>query len=320
MSELINDIQQAKQLLIHGEVVGIPTETVYGLAADAASFNAIHQIYRLKNRPMDKTLALNVHAQWPISQWCEPIPQYVQQLIKTFWPGPLTLVLKRNPNANLLPMIIGPDDSIALRCPNHPLTINLLALLKQPLVAPSANPSHELSPTNAEQVADFFPNDDIKILDGGACELGMESTILKIIDDKHCEILRYGAISAQDIFTCIGFMPQEKKIQDNKSAIKSHFYYFETLAQLQHCIKTHPDLDFGLIAEQKLLDHYPNALLSLALADDPRQKQKQFYDLMIQASLYQNLSIFIQCPSTANPEYLHLIQQIKKFAKPIHEL
>lgn len=320
MSELIYSLEQAKRLLSHGEVIAIPTETVYGLAAMADSFQAIHHIYRLKNRPMDKTLALNIHPLWPLTNWCKDIPAYVYKLTDCFWPGPLTLVLKRNPKVELLPMIIGPDDSIALRCPNHPLTLDLLASIQKPLVAPSANPSNELSATSAIQVAHFFKNDPIKILDGGTCELGMESTILKIVDEKHCEILRYGAISADEIYNCIGIMPQEKKINVTQASIKSHFYYFENEDHLKKYIAANPGLAFGLIAHQNLVEHFPHSTLSLVLPLDPKQSQKQFYNLLIQASLYQNLTLFIHCPDCKNPENKTLIQQIKKFAKPLYEL
>jgi L-threonylcarbamoyladenylate synthase len=319
MTKLISTPEEAKRLLALHKLVAIPTETVYGLAADASSFQAIHQIYQLKQRPIDRTLALNIHPNWPINKWCQTAPAYVQKLIKRFWPGPLTLILKRNQKTDLLPMLIGSDDSLALRCPNHPLTLKLLELFQKPIVAPSANPSNELSATTVEQVANYFKTSDLAILDGGACELGMESTILKIIDEQQCEILRYGAISIEDIYQCIGFYPKEKPKVLEKTAIKSNFYYFETEKELRQVLTSHPNLQFGLIATEDIIKQHPHAKLSLNLPKNLKQRQKKFYELLIKASLYQNLRILIQSPPYSH-EYLSLIQQIHKFANPISEL
>jgi tRNA threonylcarbamoyl adenosine modification protein (Sua5/YciO/YrdC/YwlC family) len=292
MPQLISDVQFAKELLLKNDIVAIPTETVYGLAADARSSEAIAKIYALKKRPLEKALALNIHPAWPINQWCERVPSYTAALIKQFWPGPLTLVLPLR-SATVLPMLEGPHQTIALRCPAHPLTIALLEHLGHPIVAPSANPSHQLSPTSATEVAAFFPNSHLHILDGGPSALGIESTILKLADEHHCEILRYGAISAQQIEDCIGFKPQCPNIPCHPVTRLKNLYYSEN-------------------------GKAPSHLQMVQFPDDLQACQKSFYQIL-QRTQDGRIHI-LQMPHPQNPNWLVIHQQIKKFASPICDL
>ncbi|KTD08428.1 L-threonylcarbamoyladenylate synthase [Legionella jamestowniensis] len=198
MSTITTDIELAKTYLKRGDIVAIPTETVYGLAGNAENEKAIHKIYTLKQRPLNHPLIMHVAQDWDLLKWVSFIPDYAQSLINKFWPGPLTLVLKSNINA-VNPLITGGQDTIALRCPKHPLAHRLLKDLGFPLVAPSANPFGKISPTTAEHVRDSFKEEDLLILDGGRCQVGIESTILAATAPYHYQILRHGMITEQEI-------------------------------------------------------------------------------------------------------------------------
>ena len=191
VSEVLTRLQQ-------GDIAAIPTETVYGLAADASCEAAIRQIFACKQRPLDHPLIMHVAANWDLSSWVSYIPDYAYALMDAFWPGPLTLVLPLKPGA-ISPLITGGQASIAIRAPKHPLTEALLHELGKPVVAPSANPFGKISPTTAEHVAQSFPTHDFYILDGGRCALGLESTILSALSTDHYQILRHGLIDSTHI-------------------------------------------------------------------------------------------------------------------------
>jgi L-threonylcarbamoyladenylate synthase len=193
MSMITNDIKLALQNLQTGEVVAIPTETVYGLAADAQNERAIRKIFSLKNRPLNHPLIMHVAEDWDLSQWVAFIPDFAQILMKTFWPGPLTLVMKCK-TEHISPLITGGQDTLALRSPKHSLAQTLLKKLGVPLVAPSANPFGKISPTTAQHVIESFPDENLLVLNGGRCEVGIESTILGATEQKGYQILRHGTI------------------------------------------------------------------------------------------------------------------------------
>ncbi|ASQ46960.1 L-threonylcarbamoyladenylate synthase [Legionella clemsonensis] len=216
MSTITTDIELAKNYLQRGDIVAIPTETVYGLAGNAEDEKAIRKIYALKQRPLNHPLIMHVAQHWDLSRWVSFIPDYAQLLISKFWPGPLTLVLKSNSNA-VNPLITGGQDTIALRCPKHPLAHTLLKDLDFPLVAPSANPFGKISPTTAEHVRDSFKEQQLLILDGGRCPVGIESTILAATDADYYQILRHGTITEQEI---TAILPQ-RLLQQGESTIRA---------------------------------------------------------------------------------------------------
>ncbi|HEX7349135.1 MAG TPA: L-threonylcarbamoyladenylate synthase [Rhodanobacteraceae bacterium] len=190
------DIEQAVSVLVGGGVVAIPTETVYGLAADAANATAVAKIFTIKQRPTSHPLIMHLgEAAW-IDDWAINIPEAARLLARTFWPGPLTLVLDRHPN--VLPAVTGGQDSVAMRVPAHPLTLQLIRAFGRPLVAPSANRFTHLSPTSADDVRAELGNAVDFILDGGPCRVGVESTI---VDLRHgaAKLLRPGGIAAERI-------------------------------------------------------------------------------------------------------------------------
>ena len=174
-------IAQAVQALAAGELVGIPTETVYGLAADASDEQAVAKIFAAKGRPSDHPLIVHVPDASGVAQFASEVPLFARRLIDAFWPGPLTLILPRRPDRGAA--AAGGQQSIGLRCPSHPVAHALLVACARAvppiagLAAPSANKFGRVSPTTAQHVRSEF-GDSLLVLDGGPCEVGIESTIV----------------------------------------------------------------------------------------------------------------------------------------------
>ena len=194
------DIQVAAEIIMSGGLVAVPTETVYGLAGNALNEDAVKCIYDVKGRPEIKPLSLMVPDTTAISKYFRTPPPAAARFAHLFWPGPLTLV---SVAADGIPDIVRAGaDTIALRCPQHPLTLKLLEALPVPLAAPSANPSGAPSPKTADEVLSYFNGEIDAILDGGPCGIGLESTILDL-DRTPPVILRRGALSSDDIFEAL---------------------------------------------------------------------------------------------------------------------
>ncbi|MFA5959952.1 MAG: L-threonylcarbamoyladenylate synthase [Tatlockia sp.] len=202
MSRITTDLDLALSHLKKGDIVAIPTETVYGLAGNAENAKAIEAIYAIKNRPLNHPLIMHVAEDWDLSRWVSFIPDYAKVLIQHFWPGPLTLVMKKTEAVS--PLLTGGQDTVALRCPKHPVAQTLLKRLGLPLVAPSANPFGKISPTTALHVKQSFKEADLLILDGGRCEVGIESTILSAVNPAGYSLLRPGVIDIAQINALIG--------------------------------------------------------------------------------------------------------------------
>ncbi|MBT6208177.1 MAG: threonylcarbamoyl-AMP synthase [Francisellaceae bacterium] len=198
---MINQIQYAHQLLSEGKLVSFPTETVYGLGADATNPSAIQRVFQVKQRPTSHPLIVHISSINKIDLWAKNIPPVAKTLAHFAWPGPLTMVLPKNDNVSNL--ITGGQDTIALRIPRHPLALSLLRKFSG-LVGPSANAHCHISPTQAAHVSQSLGSSVDFILDGGACEIGIESTIVNCKADGTVEILRQGMIGARQISQWIG--------------------------------------------------------------------------------------------------------------------
>lgn len=201
MIQISKDLDLAKNLLENDEVVAIPTETVYGLAGNIFSEKAIKKIFETKQRPFFNPLIVHVHSIDSLAEVCKEIPLKAKLLANMFWPGPLTLVLKKR--NSISDLVTGGKDTVAVRIPNHPLTLDLLSKLDFPLAAPSANPFGSISPTTAEHVANYFSNTLPLVLDGGNCENGIESTIIGFENEEPI-LYRLGAISREVIESVVG--------------------------------------------------------------------------------------------------------------------
>lgn len=206
-------LEQAIAELKKGEVVAIPTETVYGLAADATNDAALKKIFAIKQRPADHPLIVHIGDISQVNDWVTAFPETAVKLAKAFWPGALTLVL---PAKNHVSRVVrGGEPTVALRVPNHPVA---LALLKQgglSVAAPSANLFTQLSPTTASHVEAGL-GDAIPVLDGGACTVGIESTIVSVASDGQWRLLRPGMISEDNIAKVAGRPQQTKVVTDEQ--------------------------------------------------------------------------------------------------------
>lgn len=179
-----------------GGLVAVPTETVYGLAGNGLDEKAVAEIYEVKGRPEVKPLSLMVHDAASMERYCENVPPQAYTLAKKFWPGPLTIVMKAKP---CVPEIVrAGGETVGLRCPDHPLTLELLEKSGVPFAAPSANPSGEPSPKNADSVLKYFDGKIDAVLDGGECGIGCESTLIDLSRTPY-RILRQGALLADEI-------------------------------------------------------------------------------------------------------------------------
>jgi len=193
-------IVQAARLLRQGKLVAFPTETVYGLGANASNAEALRRLYAAKGRPANHPVIVHIHSLEMISNWAKDVPQSCFALARAFWPGPLTVILKRQ--EGILDEVTGGQDTIAIRIPNHPLALSLLREFGGGLAAPSANKFGRLSPTQARHVKDEFGDEVALVLDGGACEVGIESTIVDLSQNSP-RILRPGMLTAESIAKAI---------------------------------------------------------------------------------------------------------------------
>ena len=197
----MSDLQRAVTLLREGELVGIPTETVYGLAADAANPAAVAKIFAAKGRPADHPLIVHVASADELPRWAIDIPGAAYRLAAAFWPGPLTLILRKQ--TAVPAAVTGGQDTVGIRVPNHPLTLQLLEAFQAAggsggVAAPSANRFGRISPTTADHVRQELAERVPLVLDGGPCQVGIESTIVDLSRGEPV-ILRPGAITAEQI-------------------------------------------------------------------------------------------------------------------------
>lgn len=223
MTEIGKDITRAKQLLEAGELVGIPTETVYGLAGNALNPSAVAKIFATKNRPSFDPLIVHTGSIEQVSEYAEGIPPELEDLAREFWPGPLTLLL---PKKSIVPDLVTSGlDQVAVRVPSHPLTRELLLSLDFPLAAPSANPFGYISPTQASHVVDQLEGKISYVLDGGSCEVGLESTIVGL---EHGQVIIYrlGGVEVSAIKRVVGnvlILPQSSSNPKSPGMLKSHY-------------------------------------------------------------------------------------------------
>ncbi|WP_367606422.1 L-threonylcarbamoyladenylate synthase [Legionella sp. W05-934-2] len=299
MSHITTNIQSAIENLRLGHPVALPTETVYGLAANAQNESAIRAVFTLKNRPLDHPLILHVAPEWDLTQWITDIPDYAKKLMDAFWPGPLTFVL--NCDESKIPALVrGGQASVAVRSPNHPVFLACLRQFGSPLVAPSANPYGKVSPTTAEHVADSFTNASLLIVDGGRCEIGIESTIIDARKDNGFQILRHGHIKETDInqVVAIATLKSDNPLRVS-GRLNDHYqpqkplFTFETDEQRQVLLAKHNPLLY-------LIDYENPGLIEPTLFFKwPQSAEQAAYELYYQlrvADKSKALAIAIRLP------------------------
>lgn len=205
-----DEVAEGARRLAAGELVAFPTETVYGLGADATNPHAVAKIFALKGRPSDHPLIVHFHDPAQLDRWVAGVPEMARRLAERFWPGPLTLILTRS--AEVPPAATGGQATVGLRCPSHPVARELLREFARigsgAVAAPSANRFGHVSPTTAGHVRDEF-GDGLFVIDGGACDVGLESTIVDLSRGTPV-LLRPGAITRADIAAVLGVRPGER--------------------------------------------------------------------------------------------------------------
>lgn len=198
-------VKQAAATLRRGGLVAFPTETVYGLGADASNPAAVARIYAVKGRPSSHPVIVHIGGAGELNRWAREVPEHAAALAARFWPGPLTLVLRRAGGVG--DELTGGQDTIGLRVPGHPVALELLREFGGGIAAPSANRFGRISPTTADHVRNDLGGDVDLILDGGACQIGIESTILDVSRGVPV-LLRPGRIGASEIAEAIGVAPR----------------------------------------------------------------------------------------------------------------
>lgn len=288
LSSAAADITLAAELLRQGELVAFPTETVYGLGACIFDNSALRNIFTVKGRPADNPLIVHISAPEQAAELARDIPPEFAALAKVFFPGPLAIVLQRNENVPA--MVSAGLDTVAIRMPAHPVALQLIAAVGQPLAAPSANRSGRPSPTTVQHVLDDLGGQIAAVLDGGACSVGIESTVLSLTGNRPV-ILRPGAITVAEISAVLG---QDVAIAGADAPVASPGMKYRHYA---------PNAPVILLTSPEHLSGGGNAIL-LAAERPPIMPEGVEFRLLTAATLYAELrraddeqkdAIFVLC-------------------------
>lgn len=284
MTLVSKDILKAAEILSRNELVAIPTETVYGLAANIYSDTAIKKIFELKKRPFFNPLIVHIHSMEQVMELAVDFPEKAQLLAKAFWPGSLTLILKKQ--AAVPDLITAGNDTVGIRMPQHDLTLELLKSLPFPVAAPSANPFTHISPTSAEHVKNYFNGALEMVLDGGDCKNGIESTIVGF-ENEEPVVYRLGSISIEDIRAVVGNVTlknNKEKAPNAPGMLEKHYaprtktYLVENIA---HFVAQHPDQKIGLLLHIKEpKDHGVEKTIYLTETGDLKEAASKLYSAM----------------------------------------
>jgi L-threonylcarbamoyladenylate synthase len=295
MSIISKDIQKAIALLTKDQLVAIPTETVYGLAGNIFSEKAIKRIFSTKKRPFFNPLIVHISGMDALEDIVTHIPEKAKLLAAAFWPGSMTLVLKKN--KNIPDIITAGKDTVAVRIPNHPVTLALLKQLPFPLAAPSANPFGSISPTKAVHVERYFKKEIQMVLDGGSCANGIESTIIGFENDEPI-IYRLGALALEDIETIVGKVCLKNKKEENPEApgmLARHYapntstFLVDDVAKE---VQKHPGKKIGVLVFNASLNDKNLTEIILAKKGSMQEAASKLYDALHELD-HQNLDLII---------------------------
>jgi len=292
-----SDIHTAVEWLLKKELVAIPTETVYGLAANALDATAVVKIFEAKNRPQFNPLIIHVASFESVKQWVRKIPADAEKLAKAFWPGALTLLLEKN---ELIPdLVTAGHTRVAIRVPDHPLTLSLLNQVDFPLAAPSANPSGYVSPTSAVHVYEGLKGKIAYILDGGTCRVGLESTIVGWDEEGEPMIYRLGGISKEDLESVFGKQIQiaPSIIQDPSAPgmLKSHYATVTPLhaGGIPELLKNFPNKKAIIINFNQYHPYYPAELQYILTPNNNLHEAAQNLFKILREADQQNADIIL---------------------------
>lgn len=270
------ELAEAVARLREGRLVAMPTETVYGLAADAGNPLAVRRIFAAKGRPADHPLIVHLPSIAAMDEWAARVPEAARRLAAAFWPGPLTLVLPKA--ARVDPVVTGGQDTVGLRMPAHPVAQALLTAFGGALAAPSANRFGRISPTRAEHVRGEFPGGDVLVLDGGPSEVGLESTIVDLSGPEP-RLLRPGAIAASAIEALIGPLqrPGDREGPRASGRLAAHYAPGKPLALVPAELAGHPPWAVDPKAAWLACGALPEGAAGIALPADPAAYAQGLY-------------------------------------------
>jgi len=290
-------ISNAAAALRSGALVAFPTETVYGLGADATNESAVAQLYKVKGRPADHPLIVHIGQLSQLDEWAIEIPDYAIALARDFWPGPMTLILKRSEKAK--DFITGRQDSVGVRIPANPIALSLLREFAGGIAAPSANRFGAISPTTAQAVKDEIgqylnPERDL-ILDGGPSLVGVESTIIECLEDFP-RVLRPGAITAEMIEESTGLKVENSKSQTRASGLldthyapKAKVFLLDSINPVVGCIA-----GVGFIAPAS--QPTPDGAIRLAAPNSDDEYARELYEALREGDRKNLLAIYVVPP------------------------
>lgn len=316
-------LEQAIAELKKGGVVAIPTETVYGLAADATNDAALKKIFTTKQRPADHPLIVHISDMSQVTDWVTDFPELAVKLAKTFWPGALTLVLPAKPHVSRV--VRGGEPTVALRIPNHPLALQLLKQSGLCVAAPSANLFTQLSPTTAAHVEAGL-GETMPVLDGGACTVGIESTIVSVTADGQWQLLRPGMISEAEI-TKVAGMPHRSH---HASTVQEHVAVTPKVPG-QHALHYSPRTPLNLYKNRQDLLAACKALLNadkscaalligkgevpaceaIGLPDQPEKVAEQLYSALHELDAMKVGRLLVELPPDA-PEWMAVLDRLTR--------
>ncbi|HYV44087.1 MAG TPA: L-threonylcarbamoyladenylate synthase [Myxococcaceae bacterium] len=314
-------VDRAVKVFQQGGLVAIPTETVYGLAADASNELAVRRIFAVKGRPSSHPLIVHVPDAQAAHDWAEVVPLRAATLMQAFWPGPLTLVLRRSKRA--LDAVTAGQDTVALRVPNHPLALQVLRAFGGGLAAPSANRHGQVSPTTAEHVfADLGDAVDL-VMDGGPCALGIESTIVDAHDPGRLEILRPGGVSKESLEAALGepIAVREQSGVRVPGALQSHYAPRAGVVvverdQLRNRAEdaAHSAPGWVAVVSPNPADA-PRGTLHLSIASDPAGFARELY-AVLRAADEQGAALIVIAPPEPGGLGLAIRDRLKKASAP----
>lgn len=313
MTMPLNQISNAANLLHQGRLVAFPTETVYGLGADAANEAALQAIFAAKNRPTTHPLIVHIASVAQLSDWAQDISSEALQLAKAFWPGPLTLILKKQPW--VLDAVTGGQPTVGIRIPSHPIAQALLQAFGGGVAAPSANQFTHLSPTSAADVTEELAGKVDLILDGGNCEVGVESTIIDMTRETPI-ILRPGMITSEKISVQLGikigvYSPHTSSLETRAPGMH-HLHYAPTTTTQLISHEDIPNLlttettSIVLLTHQSFTSAVPPHIKIVMMSEDPTRYAHDLYHTLREMD-HQHFSRIVieQVPATSEWEAIN---------------
>ncbi|MEK6554548.1 MAG: L-threonylcarbamoyladenylate synthase [Bdellovibrionota bacterium] len=290
-AEQEEQIEKAASLIKDGQVVGLPTETVYGLAGDISNPASLELIFKTKKRPFFDPLIVHVHSTEQLKELALTVPEIAEKLMKIFWPGPLTFILPKHPKLNNL--ITSGLETVGVRMPNHPIALELLKRLDHPVAAPSANMFGKTSPTQASHVQKEF-GDDVFVIDGGECQVGVESTVIGFKKNK-IVIYRPGAVTKEKLEEALKLLEETtyKVIEDESPVAPGHLkhHYMPEIPLVIVDDFEFVGLDKPALMKKLRISEWRPA--ELRLSDEPEIAARELYSQLRELSSSRANFIFV---------------------------